>query len=67
MTRTLMARLLWLIRARFVPKKCFGSLRKQIFRDILGKFSFFFYQEYVCCAYSLESPISTLNIQLFIM
>ena len=52
MTRTPMARLPWLVRT------CFQSLRnssdnsrKQIFRKF-----YLFYDEIVCCVYSLESP-----------
>ena len=56
MTRTRVARLPWLIRTRFlVPRTFFRYLKKtnnyKYFREIV-----LFYNENICCVYSLESP-----------
>ena len=54
MTRIQMARLLWLMRIAFETPGIF-SIRKHIFSDILGKFSYFTLKTYVIRMYSLES------------
>ena len=65
MTWTSMARLPWLIQTRFsVPRK---SSRKQIFNDILGKFSFIMKMYVVCIHWNrliAANLMSTLDIPL---